>query len=35
VELIRTEEEESAFFFFFTAKKSEFTQNVGLALSLC
>jgi len=35
VELIRTEEEESAFFFFFTAKKSKFTQNVGLALSLC
>jgi len=35
VELIRTEEEESAFFFFFTAKKSGFTQNVGLALSLC
>jgi len=33
VELIRTEEEESAFFFFFTAKKSEFTQNVSLALS--
>jgi hypothetical protein len=35
VELIRTEEEESAFFFFFTAEKSEFTQNVGLALSFC
>jgi len=34
VELIRTEEEEPAFFFFFTAEKSEFTQNVGLALSL-
>jgi len=35
LELIRTEEEEPAFFFFFTAEKSEFTQNVGLALSLC
>jgi hypothetical protein len=35
VELIRTEEEEPAFFFFFTAKKSEFTKNVGLALSFC
>jgi len=35
VELIRTEEEEPAFFFFFTAEKSEFTQNVSLALSFC